>query len=168
MKKIFIIIFIIFITNSSALALNNIYSDEYVQKFQNFLIIKERFNAIYYNALQMTPEQIEEYKNITECNDFSKELSDKIMREIRKYNTMKECNLPYSELKNQRQLINKLYRQIKIVLNKEDRQLKKILTREQRWTYNTIKHLERNDIKKHPKNYYKLNPKMSVFGNLKE
>ena len=156
-----------FITDSFALAWNNIYSNEFMQNFQNSYIHKERFNAIYYNALQMTPEQIDKYEDITECdkNSYKNKLSE-ITHEVQKYQIMKDCNFPYSEMKNQRQLIKKLYKEMRKASNQENKQLKKILTREQKKTYNTIKHLERHDLKKSPKDYHKLNPKMPVFGNL--
>ena len=162
-------IFIIYILNSCVFAQDNIYSVKYLEQCKNYVLQKERFNVIYYNALQMTPEQIDKYEDITESDKNSyKEILSQITHEVQKYQTMKECNFSYLELKNQRQLIKKLYRQIKKASHKEDKLLKKILTREQRSTYNMIKHLERHDLKKNSKNYYKLNPKMSVFGNLKE
>ena len=171
MKRILYIFFIIFFISSCVFAKSDIYSEEYLQKCHDYLIQKERFNAINYNALQLSPEQIDKYEDITECDKNSyKEKLSQITKEVQKYNVMKDCNLPKEEINKQKQIIRKLHRELSKISHQEDKKLKKIFTREQRKTYNMIKHLERHDLKAdmYPKNYQKLNPKMSVFGNLQE
>lgn len=167
MRKIFVIFLIIFCINSVVFAKDDIYSDDYLQECQNYMIRKERFNALYYNALQLTPEQIDKYEDIIECNkDSYQEKLNEITKEVQFYNTMKECGFTHSELVRQKQVIKQLKKELLQVSRQENKALKKILTRQQRTEYNMIKHLERHDLRKnlHQKDYHKLNPKMSVFG----
>lgn len=171
MKKTFIIFLLIFFFNNYVWAFSDIYSNEYLEQYQNYIMRKERFDALNYNALGLSPEQIKQYKDIALLNnDYYQKKLDKIKYELEKYQIMKECDLPSFEIKQQKQYIKRLYREISKISHNEKIKLKKILNKEQRKTYNTMKHLERHDLKKelYPKNYYNLNPKMSVFGNLKE
>jgi predicted nuclease with TOPRIM domain len=171
MKRIFIVLFLIFFANNYTFAFNNIYSSEYSKQYQNFILQKERFNAINYNALRLTPEQIDIYEDITEQyeNSYKKKINE-ITHQTEKLQIMKDCDLPPFEIKQQKKHIKKLYKELSKISQSEKKQLNKILNKEQRKTNNTLKHLERHDIKKelNPENYYKLNPKMSVFGNLQE
>lgn len=157
--------------NSRVFAKSEIYSEEYLQKCHDYLIRKEHFNAINYNALQLTPEQIDKYEDIIECDKNSyKEKLNQITKEVQKYNVMKDCDLSKEEIKKQKKIIKNIHKELSKISHSEDKKLKKIFTREQRKTYNMVKHLERHDLKTdmYQKNYQKLNPKMSTFGNLQE
>ena len=50
----------------------------------------------------------------------------------------------------------------------EEKEIKKILDKRQKAQFRILKHLEKQDIKRSfkEKNYYKLNPRMSVFGDM--
>ncbi len=166
--KLLISVFLLFI-NNSIYAKTDIYSTDFTNQYQNYTIQKQRFNAINYNALQLTPGQIDKYEDITECNANSyKEKLSEIIQETKKYQTMRKNNCSFKEIINQRKYIKNLYKDLSKLSHQENRELKKIFNREQRRNYNMIKHLERHDLKKdlHPKDYYKLNPKMSKFGNI--
>lgn len=171
MKKIIILIFLIFCFNHSAQAFCDIYSAEYLNQYKNYIMIRQRFDAINYNVLGLSPEQIEKYEDITKSEKtiYQEKLSE-INHELEKYQIMKDCNLPSFEIQQQKHHIKELYKELSRISRSEKRKLKKILTKEQRKTYNTIKHLERHDLKSdmQPKNFHKLNPKMSIFGNLQE
>ena len=97
-----------------------------------------KFYPLYFNTLQLTPEQISEFEYITEIynNEYKKYLNDK--------------------------------NQLRELAKQENREIKQILDRRQRAQFNIIKHLERQDIKRSlkEKDYYKFNPRMSVFGDL--
>ena len=97
-----------------------------------------KFYPLYFNTLQLTPEQISEFEYITEIynNEYKKYLNDN--------------------------------KQLKELAKHENREIKQILDRRQRAQFNIIKHLERQDIKRSlkEKDYYKSNPRMSVFGDL--
>lgn len=167
MKKFFLLFSMLFIFSNCVHAYVNIYTPEYAQNYKDYILRKEKFNAINYNALQLTPEQIDQYEDLTKCdnNSYSDKLNE-LVNEIQKYQLMKKYNLPYSEIYNQKRHIRKLYSELSKISNRENKKLKKILTSEQRHTYNTMKHLERHDIKKQSPDYYKKNPKMPVFGNI--
>ena len=97
-----------------------------------------KFYPLYFNTLELTPEQISEFEYITEIynNEYKKYLNDQ--------------------------------KQLKELAKEENREIKQILDRRQRAQFNIIKHLERQDIKRSlkEKDYYKSNPRMSVFGDL--
>ena len=167
-----ILIYIIFLLNCNCIyAKADKFSLNYAENCRNYLIQKQRFNAINYNALQLTSEQINQYEFITVGIENSyKEKLNEIVQEIGKYQQLKKNNVSVIEKYNRRKHIKQLYRDLSKLSHQENRQLKKIFNREQRRKFNMIKHLERHDLKKdfHPKNYHKLNPKMPYFGNIRE
>ena len=99
-----------------------------------------KFYPLYFNTLQLTPEQVSEFEYI-----------------IEQYNNNYKKNL------NEKNRLKKLSKQ-------EEKELKQILDKRQKAQFRIIKHLERQDIKRNikEKDYYKSNPRMSVFGDLKE
>lgn len=106
--------------------------------YQSALTKRIKFYPLYFNALQLTPEQISQFEYITE-----------------KYNTKYQNNL-------------KDKKTLKELSKQEDKEIKQILDKRQKSQFRIVKHLERLDIKRalKEKDYYKSNPRMSVFGNL--
>ncbi len=99
-----------------------------------------KFYPLYFNTLQLTPEQVSEFEYIIE-----------------------QYNNNYKENLNEKNRLKKLSKQ-------EEKELKQILDKRQKAQFRIIKHLERQDIKRNikEKDYYKSNPRMSVFGDLKK
>lgn len=97
-----------------------------------------KFYPLYFNTLQLTPEQISEFEYIID-----------------------EYNNNYKENLNDKNILKELSKQ-------EDKELKQILDKRQKAQFRIIKHLERQDIKRSlkEKDYYKSNPRMSIFGDL--
>lgn len=133
MKKIILLISIIFLGL-------NAFCHETHDKIQSAYYKRIMFYPLYYNALQLTPEQISAFEYI-----------------IEKYNNDYKNNLN-----------NKNY--LKILTSQEEKELKKILDRRQKAQFRILKHLEKQDIRRSlkEKNYYKNNPRMSVFGDLEK
>ena len=136
MKKNMIIFFILILGLNSG-------ASEYKSKYEQMLDTRMKFYPLYFNELQLSSEQISEYEYIIET-----------------YNNKYKL-LINSENKNLNKEFNKLHKE-------ENKELKKNLDGRQKNIYNLIKHLERQDIKRSlkPKNYYKSNPRMSIFGDL--
>ena len=130
MKKIIVVIIILY-TGMNAFAHEN-------AKYQSALAKRIKFYPLYFNTLQLTPEQRSELEYI-----------------IDKYN---------NDYKNNLDNINYL----KTLSLNEEKEIKKILDKRQKAQFRILKHLEKQDIKRSfkEKNYYKLNPRMSVFGDL--
>lgn len=99
-----------------------------------------KFYPLYYNTLQLTPEQISEFEYI-----------------IEKYNKDYKDNLNNSKY-------------LKTLSKQEEKELKKILDKRQKTQFKILKHLEKQDIRRslQEKNYYRYNPRMSTFGNLEK
>lgn len=97
-----------------------------------------KFYPLYFNTLQLTTEQISEFEYIIE-----------------------EYNNNYKENLSNKNILKELSKQ-------EDKELKQILDKRQKAQFRIIKHLERQDIKRNlkEKDYYKSNPRMSVFGDI--
>ena len=148
--KSFFVLIILFFVNTTAFAWNSIYSKEYLNEYKKNIYYKTKFYPVYYNVLNITPEQYEKIENIQKNQiEIYTEKFAQIEKEVEKYHVMKDCNLNHSDIyKN----------------------LKNNLTREQKNKYKMIIHLENFDRKKgmYSKNLYKKNPKMTVFGNIKK
>ncbi len=110
---------------------------------KNTLNMRIKFYPLYYNSLQLTGEQVSEFEYIFEI---------------------------YNEKYNQAILNNKKIdtKAINKISQQENKDIKKILDRRQKHIFSLIRHLERQDIKRalKEKDYYKSNPRMSVFGDL--
>lgn len=111
------------------------------EQYKNILDHRIKFYPLYYNSLSLSPEQISEFEYIIET--YNKKYEQIIFG---KNNT----------------------KELKKISKQENKDLKQILDRRQKSLFGIIKHLERQDIKRSlkPKDYYKSNPRMSVFGDL--
>lgn len=129
-KIILLVIFISIATGSSAHNVQKNYESVYDNRI--------KFYSIYYNILQLSPEQISKFEYIFEI------YSQKYKFEI-----------------NNSKLIKKLAK-------KEYKELMLILDKRQKQQFRILKHLERQDIKRNFKetDYYKSNPRMSIFGDI--
>lgn len=107
---------------------------------QNTLAKRIKFYPIYFNALQLNNEQISQFEYITD-----------------KYNNY------YIENLNDTKALKRLS-------NNENKEIQKILDKRQKAQFRIIKHLERQDHKRSlkEKDYYKSNPRMSVFGDIQK
>jgi len=132
MKKIVAVIIILF-TGMNVLAHEN-------AKYQSALAKRIKFYPLYYNALQLNPDQISQFEYI-----------------IEKY------NLKYQNNSYDKKILKDLSKQ-------EEKEIKQILDKRQKAQFRIIRHLEKQDIKRSlkEKDYYKSNPRMSVFGNLQK
>lgn len=133
MKKFALIIFFFCALSAHAHGVNGHY--------KSILEKRIKFYPLYYNALQLSKDQISQFEYITET-----------------------YNNKYSEIiKN-----NGTTENIRRLSKQEDREIEKFLDKHQKKRYKVIRHLERFDIKKSfkEKDYYKLNPRMGIFGDL--
>lgn len=128
MKKLIIII-VIFLSGLCVNAKND--------NLQDILDKRIKFYPLYFNALQLTPEQASEFEYITEV-----------------------FNEKYKNSINIKQIIK--------ISKSEDKEVKKILDKRQKTRYRIIRHLERKSLKNSikTKDYYKSNPRMSIFGDI--
>ncbi len=169
--KSFFVLIILFFVNTTAFAWNSIYSKEYLNEYKKNIYYKTKFYPVYYNVLNITPEQYEKIENIQKNQiEIYTEKFAQIEKEVEKYHVMKDCNLNHLDISSQKKLIKKLYKDLSDKLSSNDKNLKNNLTREQKNKYKMIIHLENFDRKKgmYSKNLYKKNPKMTVFGNIKK
>lgn len=104
---------------------------------QDILDKRIKFYPLYFNALQLTPEQASEFEYITEV-----------------------FNEKYKNSTNIKQIIK--------ISKSEDKEVKKFLDKRQKARYRIIRHLERKSLKNSlkTKDYYKSNPRMSIFGDI--
>ena len=153
-KKI-IIVFLLIITlhpvHAEQINTKNITNEKYYEYLS--AIINDK--AIIFNALNLSPTQRQKYEQIT--NKYSP-LYEKNLKEILFENSQSYPN---------KNTLKKLEKEILKLSYNENSELKSILDRTQCAKYRQIKHLKRHDIKKekHPKNYYKSNPQMPLFGD---
>lgn len=150
-----------------------VYADKNCNYTQNIIKYKEYLEAlmndkaIIYNALNLSDCQRQEFEQITQKNTkIYKQKLEELIKEAYKYKAQQSANFTFAEQYKQKNNINRIKNEISCVSAKEDKDLLKILNRHQRSKYRYIKHLERHDLRKeyHPKNYYKLNPLMTIFG----
>ena len=160
-----------FSVNTTAFGWNSIYSQEYLNEYKKNIYYKTKFYPVYYNVLDITPQQYEKCENLykNQIEIYAEKIAQ-IEKEVQKYQVMKDCNLPHSDISAQKKLIKKLYKDLSDKLYSDDKNLKNNLTKEQKNKYKMIIHLENFDRKKgiYSKNFYKKNPKMTVFGDIKK
>ena len=152
-KKIITIYFFLFTLHPIFAEPINIPQDITNEKYYEYLSAVINDKAVIFNTLNLSPEQIQKYEQIT--NKYSV-LYKNNLREILKEN---------SKLQPDKNVLRKLEKEILKLSSEENEELKSILNKIQCAKYRQIKHLEFHDIKKekHPKNYYKLNPQMQPF-----
>ncbi len=171
-RIVVLILYIIFVCQS--VCANQIlphyyeYSPKMALKTREFVMYKQKYYALYFNALSLDYKQsIEFEKNLKNYDKMYNDITDKLIKETKKYELMKENHLPILEISEQKKIINSLYKDLKKISKTETKSLKTILNKEQLQRYKLLNHLESHDIKKslHEKDYYKSNPKMTKFGN---
>lgn len=113
------------------------------EHYKSALDKRIKFYALYHNTLQLTPEQVSQFEYIVEIYN-------------NKYDDLLKNNIKFGDIRR--------------ISKQEDREIKQILDKRQRKRFNLIRHLERFDLNKgfKEKDYYKLNPRMSVFGDLQK
>ena len=167
--KIILVIFIFFSVTLNVFAKDDIYSMDYFRNFKENYFLCKNFNAIYYNALQMSQEQINQYEELLKHGEItSQKIIGMLDEKIKNYQELIKNCTSEDEIISEKYYIKQLYENLFSLEKIKEEKLKNVLNKEQRKTLKKIKHLERHDIKKRIKNYHKLNPKMSVFGNITE
>ena len=126
--------------------------------------IKAERNTIY-NALNLTPEQIQKKDSIEKKRYEALEPELKKLclsrKNLKDMETTKSTDV--KTIKNAQKEVNEARRDIKSLSNKYDKEFKKILTSEQKAKYNMIRKLKRADLKKlEQKNSHK--PDLRPFG----
>lgn len=173
MKRNLILLYLLFqsvqcVYSNTILPNSKKFYPENAKRIQNHVYYEQKFNALYFNALQLSKEQAVEFEKITlKYDKIYKKDTNNLIKETDKYKTMKDNNIALSE---QKQIIKDIYKILKKNSKSEQKELKSILNKQQLQKYKLLKHLEVQDIKKevHNKNYYKSNPQMSTFGDLKK
>ena len=134
--------------------------------YKNYAEQVKKERAAVANALQLSEDQAKKFLQLTLD-------TDKVLNE--KFNQLYDANLKLRMLKSdnnnskiiseQQNYINNIKCEIKKIIEEENKKFTKILNHEQRSKFKMIKKLQRKSINsaKHPKNYYKSNPKMREF-----
>ncbi len=149
---------------------SNIETPQDALLYKQHIMRIQKNRALVYNALDLSDEQV---KSIEECAvKYTPVYETKFNELIKESYTLKAliaANMESGEIKQQKKIVKNIRKDIENIFKEEDKAFKKCLTREQRSKYSMIKKLERKDFKeaKHPKDYYKSNPRMRPFGNPK-
>ena len=138
-----------------------------VLQYKKLVMQEKKDRATVYNALNLTPEQIEKKENLLcENNDKLEDMFSQLVTESYKLSLMEQVNAPNCEILKQKKIVNNLKNDINCITKKEDKQFKKILNHNQKSKYAMIKKLEKRDSKRdcRQKDYYKSNPGLVPFG----
>lgn len=140
--------------------------DDDLRFYKNFADQVRKERSAVSNALQLTEEQAKcRVELIRENSVVLEEKFRKLYDENLKLKALKAENASKEVIREQEKNINCVKKEINAVVDKENKDFKKILDRQQRSKLSMIQKLQRKSIKaaRHPKNYYKSNPKMRPF-----
>ena len=163
MKKLFLLVAIMILSGTFALASAN--SDD-IKFCKNYMAQLKKERAAVSNALQLSDEQSKSRYELTKrTNSQLSEKFEELNQETLKLNILKSDSNDDKCIKKQEQTVSKLKKEINSIVDKENKEFKKILNHEQRSKLRLIQKLQRKAAKssKHPKDYYKSNPKMRKF-----
>lgn len=123
--------------------------------------------ATLYNVLNLTNDQLK-CKDVIDKKRYE-ELGAKFRQyEQEKYALAKLCehNASRSAIKKQEDIVNNLECEMKRIAKKYDKEFNSILNSEQKAKYNTVRKMERKEIKYCQKNkaFYKRDPNLRPFG----
>lgn len=123
--------------------------------------------ATLYNVLNLSNDQLK-CKDVIDKKRYE-ELGAKFRQyEQEKYVLAKLCehNASQAAVKKQEKIVKCLECEMKCIANKYDKEFKSILNSEQKAKYNTVRKMERKEIKYCQKNkaFYKRDPKLRPFG----
>ncbi len=171
--KIILLIIIFFNQSCEAKSFFNysvkLYSKQWACCFAQKLESHIYYRAVIYNALGLSDEQSEIFINSIRENRIDyKQISDELIAQAVKLDTLKSNKAPLREQLKQKRKIKKILKELNKKIKKEDKLLMKSLTRSQKTKYKLIVHLEKHDIKQEcrKKDYYKSNPRMQRFEDL--
>lgn len=154
MKK-FLYIICIFIF-CSAFTFGDKYSFENAILAQQYVENHRQNFAIVYNILNLEDDQILKTDEMMSKYDPKyDELSNKIIKETKKYEILKRNKIPQKETCTQKHIIKNLYSELNTVMKNETSEFMNVLNRKQRAKYHQIQHLEKHNYKQdlHPKKY---------------
>ena len=176
MKNFVIILIVYFVIFANPIAWANtcdcslITHKDYVLKYYNYLCIESRNRAVIYNALNLSEIQINILEDITQKYlPIYQSHFKMLLRESKKLDSLEKSNVSRWNIYCQKRVLDRYYKILSSLYKQENNEFLKCLTKEQCKKYKEIKKLEYHDLKMSCKlkDYYKSNPKMKAFGDIK-
>ncbi len=136
--------------------------------YKTYIIRIQQERAIFYNALNLSDEQIQKREEFLQVNSAIYEQKfQELKKESLKLKALKSVGASERDIFCQKNAVRKVKNEIDNLLHEENKAFKKCLTRDQRAKSSMINKLVRLECKRklHCKNYYKSNPQMKHFGN---
>lgn len=136
--------------------------------YKNYIIRIQQDRAIFYNALNLSDEQIKKREEFLQANSAIYEQKfQELKKESLKLKVLQSAGASERDIFCQKNVVRKVKNEIDNLLRQENKAFKKCLTRDQRAKSSMINKLVRLECKRklYCKNYYKSNPQMKYFGN---
>lgn len=146
------------------------YSPQWACCLENYINQHIEFRETIYNALGLNDEQKKVFiDSLSQNAAIYREKAEIIAINCEYLEELIECEADKAEIKAQKRIIKENLKALNSLIKAKTKELRQYMTKQQAAKYKLITFLEKNDVNKECrfKDYYKKNPQMQKFGDVR-